>query len=99
MPLKMMVRLSTVSALVLDRRVLEAELVFLRRPPHHSQLREPALLDPEVFDEVDAAAEDALDRLAADEDRGRRIPERPGDLDMVVLAGRPVGRQKGAGLS
>ena len=52
------------------------------------------LLDPQILDEVDAAARDALERFAGDEDLRRRIPERPGNLDMVVLAGGPAGRAR-----
>jgi hypothetical protein len=64
--------------------------VLRPRPQHDLELPERLFLDPEVLDEVDAAADDA-ERFAGDEDGGRRRPEVAAHFDVVGFAGRALG--------
>ena len=77
--------------LVGDGRVLEAELVLRRGAQDELELPESRLLDPEVAHEINPRSGDAGQRLAGDGDIGRRAPEVSADLDVIGLAGGPIG--------
>ena len=71
--------------LVLDRDVLDAELVLARRAEHEPEVPERLLEGLEILLQVDVAAGDA-ELLAREDDLGRGIPDAEGDLDVVLLA-------------
>ena len=78
---------------VLQRNVVEAELVLLARAQHEGEFVGGLLLDAEGGLDVDVGARDAQ-RLARDHNVGLRAPPVDGKLDPVGLAHGAVGRRK-----
>ena len=76
--------------LVLDRDVLDPELVLARRAQHEPEIAERLLQHIEVVAEADFAAGDP-ELLAREDDLRRRIPEAEGQFHVVLLARGRVG--------
>jgi hypothetical protein len=70
---------------VVNRDVLEAELVLARRPKREVELTKALVGQAKVVLEVDSRADDAQ-RFAGDRHVGRRVPEPEGGFDVVALA-------------